>query len=257
MKVKIKKEGKVKEFKLISKWEDVTLEKWLKLIDFKQGSKSKEAQKTIAALSNIPKDLINQLELKDVAVIMSKLADLQAEQNSSLKRIIKIDGKRYGFHPNFDELTLGEYADLETLIKNGVDNNMPKLMAILYRPIVEEKNDVYTIEAYDGEISMRANEEDVSRTSAKCADFFLHFRERIINDFAIIFDGAAEGNETAIATQSFAEKWSWFGVMYRLTNADISKLDAITKLNLLEALTWLSYETDLESQNKVKYANKQ
>jgi|TARA_R110002110_G_scaffold21969_1_gene86233 hypothetical protein len=39
--------------------------------------------------------------------------------------------------------------------------------------------------------------------------------------------------------------------MYRLTNADISKLEAITKLNLLEALTWLSYETDLNSQNKV------
>jgi len=46
-------------------------------------------------------------------------------------------------------------------------------------------------------------------------------------------------------------------VMYRLTNADISKLDAITKLNLLEALTWLSYETDLNIQNKVKYASKQ
>ena len=42
--------------------------------------------------------------------------------------------------------------------------------------------------------------------------------------------------------------------MYRLTNADVSKLEAITKLNLLEALTWLSYETDLESQNKVNYA---
>jgi|TARA_R110000824_G_scaffold134616_1_gene297591 hypothetical protein len=39
--------------------------------------------------------------------------------------------------------------------------------------------------------------------------------------------------------------------MYRLTNADISKLEAITKLSLLEALTWLSYETDLNSQNKV------
>ena len=45
--------------------------------------------------------------------------------------------------------------------------------------------------------------------------------------------------------------------MYRLTNADISKLDAITKLNLLEALTWLSYERYLESQNKVKHASKQ
>jgi hypothetical protein len=45
--------------------------------------------------------------------------------------------------------------------------------------------------------------------------------------------------------------------MYRLTNADISKLEAITKLNLLEALTWLSYETDLESQNKVNNGSKQ
>ena len=38
MKVKVKKEGKVKEFKLISSWEDVTLEKWLQLIDFETGS---------------------------------------------------------------------------------------------------------------------------------------------------------------------------------------------------------------------------
>jgi|TARA_R110000824_G_scaffold151995_1_gene323097 hypothetical protein len=45
--------------------------------------------------------------------------------------------------------------------------------------------------------------------------------------------------------------------MYRLTNADISKLEAITKLGLLECLTWLSYETDLESQNRVKHGSKQ
>ncbi len=43
MKVKIKKEGKVKEFKLISSWEDVTMEKWLKLVDFQEGTKSEEA----------------------------------------------------------------------------------------------------------------------------------------------------------------------------------------------------------------------
>ena len=41
--------------------------------------------------------------------------------------------------------------------------------------------------------------------------------------------------------------------MYRLCNADISKLEKITRLNLLEAFTWLSYETDLQTQNKVKY----
>tara|TARA_Y100001963_G_scaffold110767_1_gene153201 strand:- start:274 stop:411 length:138 start_codon:yes stop_codon:yes gene_type:complete len=40
--------------------------------------------------------------------------------------------------------------------------------------------------------------------------------------------------------------------MYRLTNADISKLGAITDLNLFECLTWLSYETDLEETKQVK-----
>jgi len=40
--------------------------------------------------------------------------------------------------------------------------------------------------------------------------------------------------------------------MHRLCNQDISKLDAITKLNLLECLTWLSYETDLNLTKTVK-----
>ena len=88
MKVKIKKEGKTKQYKLISKWSEVSLEKWLQLIDFQTGSKSKEAEETISALSDIPKELIKELALKDVAVIMSRIAELQTKQDSSLKRII-------------------------------------------------------------------------------------------------------------------------------------------------------------------------
>tara|TARA_R100000654_G_C2656225_1_gene123975 strand:+ start:280 stop:879 length:600 start_codon:yes stop_codon:yes gene_type:complete len=179
MKVKIKKEGKVKQFKLISSWEEVTLEKWLKLINYSLGTKSKEAQDTIAELSNIPKDLINQLELKDVALIMSKMAELQAEQNSSLKRVIEIEGKRYGFHPNLDEITLGEFADIETFIKNDIEKHLPELMAILYRPIVEENNDVYIIEAYDGNISIRA--EQMKKMSAEQVQSALVFFWGFVN----------------------------------------------------------------------------
>ena len=96
---------------------------------------------------------------------MSKLSELQAKQDSSLKRVIEVEGKRYGFHPNLEEITLGEYADIETMIKNDIEKNMPEVMAILYRPIVEEKNDVYTIEAYDGDISIRA--EQMKKMSAE------------------------------------------------------------------------------------------
>jgi|TARA_R110001599_G_scaffold7054_1_gene34910 hypothetical protein len=181
MKVKIKKQGKVKEFKLISKWSDVTLEKWLKLIDFETGSKTKEAEETIAALSNIPKDLIKQLELKDVAIIMGKIAELQQEEDSSLKRIVEIDGKEYGFHPDLDSITLGEYADIETFIKNDIEKNLPELMAVLYRPITEKKNDVYTIAAYDGNIQIRA--EEMKKMSAEQVQsalvFFYHLGKEL------------------------------------------------------------------------------
>jgi len=158
MKVKVKKEGKVKEFKLISSWEDVTLEKWLKLIDFETGSKTEEATETIAALSNIPKQLVKELALSDVAVIMSRIAELQQEQDTKLKRIIEIDGVEYGFHPDLDSITLGEYADLETFIKGGIEKNLPEVMAVLYRPIKEKKNDIYIIDAYDGNIRLRTEE---------------------------------------------------------------------------------------------------
>ena len=67
-----------------------------------------------------------------------------------------------------------------------------------------------------------------------------------------MFDGSADGNEDAIATESFAEKWGWFGVMYRLTGGEFSKLEAITERPLLEALTWLCYELDLNESQKVK-----
>ena len=172
MKVKIKKEGKTKEYNLINSWEDVTLEKWVKLSSEKE-STTKEAEETIAALSDIPKKLINKLSIKDVAVIMSKVAELQAKQDTELKRIIEVDGKEYGFHPDLDSITLGEYADLETFIKNGVEEHLPEVMAVLYRPIVEKKNKIYTIEAYDGNISIRA--EEMKKMSAEQVESALRF----------------------------------------------------------------------------------
>ena len=173
MKVKIKKKGKTKEYKLISKWSDVSLENWLELVGTKTDSKTKEAEQVIAAVSNIPKQLVKELELSDVAFIMSKVSELQAAGDDSLKRIIEIEGKEYGFHPDLSSITLGEYADIEMFIKNDMEKNLPELMAVLYRPIVEKKNDIYTIEAYDGNISIRA--EEMKKMSAEQVESALVF----------------------------------------------------------------------------------
>ena len=182
MDILIKEKGKQKKFKLINKWSDVTLETFQKLISFHTGSKSKEALNTIAELSNIPKDLINKLEISDVAAIMSRIAKLQTEQSSLLKKVVEIDGVRYGFHPDLDSITLGEYADIETFIKSDIQRKLPEAMAVLFRPIVKEtQNGVYTIEAYDGDISIRA--EEMKKMSAEQVQNALVFFWTFVNVF--------------------------------------------------------------------------
>jgi hypothetical protein len=178
MKVKIKKEGlKKTTYNLINSWSEVTLETWIKLIDTETGSQTKEAEETIATLSDMPKKLVKELALRDVAIIMGKIAELQSKQDTLLKKVFEIDGVEYGMHPDLNSITLGEYADVETLIKEGLEKNMPELMAILFRPITEKNGSAYTIASYDGEITIRA--EEMKKMSAEQVQsalvFFWHF----------------------------------------------------------------------------------
>lgn len=156
MQVKIKKEGKTKNFNIVDSWEDVTLEKFMQLNMEEDVSKTKEVEQTIALLSDLPQKLIKELSLRDVINIFEKLAELQVQENEMLTTTLTIDGVEYGMHPDLSEITLGEYADIETYVKMGLQKHLPEIMAILFRPVVEKEGDVYTIEAYNGDIKIRA-----------------------------------------------------------------------------------------------------
>jgi|TARA_R110000824_G_C15010872_1_gene657310 hypothetical protein len=157
MDVKIKKDGKVKLYKGIKSWSDVTLKKWIELISFHDRCKGEEAEGTIATFFEIPKRVIKELSIKDVSVILESISEMQRKQDTYLKRIIEIDGVKYGFHPDLDQISLGEFADLEQILKVDIYKYLPDIMAILYRPVTAEgENGVYTIEPYDGNISIRS-----------------------------------------------------------------------------------------------------
>jgi len=183
MKVKIEKGKKTKNYKLISSWSEVTLEKWLKIVDLQEAGASEEALGTITELSNIPKKLVKELSIGDVSAIMDRVGRLQHQANSSLKRIIEIEGIEYGFHPSLDRISLGEFADLETFLKMGIQKHLPEVMAILYRPIVEKKNDIYTIEKYDGNIEIRT--EIMKKMSAEQVESALVFFWSFVKELLI------------------------------------------------------------------------
>ena len=174
MKVKIKKEGKQETYNVINSWSDVNLESWMQLVDKETVSKTKEAEETIAALSDIPKKLVKELALRDVATIMGRIAEMQGERDTTLKKVFEIDGVEYGMHPDLSEISLGEYADIESFIKAGLEDNMPEIMAVLFRPVIERNGDAYVIEAYDGRITMRAEiMKKMSAEQVQAALFFL------------------------------------------------------------------------------------
>lgn len=54
----------------------------------------------------------------------------------------------FGFIPKLEDISMGEFVDLEKYI--GDWQQMHKAMAILYRPIIHEKNQFYLIEEYEG-----------------------------------------------------------------------------------------------------------
>ena len=82
----------------------------------------------------------------------------------------------------------------------------------------------------------------------------MHFREQTIESFQVVFEAEdiEEGEERTTVTNDFASNWSWFGIIYRLTGGDITKLSKIVNTSLYEALTWLSYETELDKQKTNK-----
>jgi hypothetical protein len=198
MKVKINKDGKAKEFKLIDKWEDVTIETYSKLMTFTNGTKSSEALETLTELSNIPKELLKQLELKHIVLMLEKLSHLQSQEDTTLKNIIEINGVEYGFMPDLDSISLGQYADIETFIKNGIDKNLPELMAVLYSPIKLKKNDIYIIEPYDGDIRLRAEEmKQMSATQVHSAlVFFYHFGSVLLTTLQLSLIEVLQGMKT-------------------------------------------------------------
>jgi len=104
---------------------------------------------SISALCNIPIDIIKRLKVKDIKTLYKRLSKLiSVPVNKEVFDKIEIKGVKYGFHPNLDELTMGEFVDLEEQTKDGVDG-FHNVLAILYRPITEEKGNKYNIEPYN------------------------------------------------------------------------------------------------------------
>ena len=71
------------------------------------------------------------------------------EGDVDLVQTFEFEGTEYGFIPNWNKLTFGEFVDLEHYATDGrFVENLDRAMALMYRPITEKAHGHYRIEDY-------------------------------------------------------------------------------------------------------------
>lgn len=126
---------------------EISLKKYQKFLDI--ASKTKDelflAEKMIQIFCGIELKEVVKLPYKEIESLSLHFAKL-FEQKTEFKNRFTLSGTEFGFIPNLEEISWGEYIDLEANISDI--STFHKAMAVMYRPIVKTQKDKYTIEPY-------------------------------------------------------------------------------------------------------------
>lgn len=134
------------ELKVPTNLNDITLGQYQQYIKLPEGlTENQLALKMITIFCNVPEKVARLIKASDIQEIVTKLSKM-FEQTPPLTRRFKMGRTEYGFIPNLDEMSFGEYIDIDTYL--GDWDNIERAMAVLYRPIKNTYDSLYNIEPY-------------------------------------------------------------------------------------------------------------
>ena len=109
--------------------------------------------KLISIITDAKIEDLLESDYQEVSYIASYLMSLIPLGQPGFKDRFELDGVKYGFFPNWRDLTFAEFIDMDTISTKKPDELLDMLhilAAIMYRPIVEEKSEHdFKIEKYD------------------------------------------------------------------------------------------------------------
>ena len=115
----------------------------------------------------------------EMVEILNKAFTAKRKSFKHYKRFT-LDGVEFGFIPDLERIKVKENTDITIYL--GDNENLHKLMAVMYRPITESTRDLYSIEDYNG--SDRYS--DVMRNAPldlvlEASVFFWHLMRSLLN----------------------------------------------------------------------------
>jgi hypothetical protein len=156
--------------------------------------------KMIEIFCGIPLSESYKLKMSSVTAILDILNELLNQEPKHLERF-KMDGTEYGFAPDLNELSLGEYIDLDNNVSSW--DSMHVAMNVLYRPIKVSKVGKYNIQDYD--VANPEAMKDMPLGIAIGSVFFLYNLGMELSKHTILYSNSQEEME-AIQEQLTSEQ---------------------------------------------------
>ena len=138
------------EIQIPSSLSEITLEQYQKFTKINTDENQDSSflmHKTVELFCNLNLQDIAKIKFIYVQEILNDINNL-FEPKQDLIPTFNLNGIEYGIIPVLDDMTLGEYIDLDETFTDW--DTMHKAMAVLYRPVSFKKGDRYQIEDYEG-----------------------------------------------------------------------------------------------------------
>ena len=111
------------------------------------------AARLINIVSDAPVEDLLESDFQEVNYMSTYVMELLPLEKPEFKDRFELDGVKYGFFPNWKDLSFVEFIDMDTISTKKTDELLDMLhilAAIMYRPIIEEKSEHdFKIEKYD------------------------------------------------------------------------------------------------------------
>jgi len=125
---------------------EITLGQYQEFSKLDSKKESDVLLKMVEIFCKVPVDVVRSMmanDIKDICEIINKMFDVEHQ----LINRFQLGGQNFGFIPDLENMSFGEYVDLDTFI--GDTDNLHRAMNVLFRPIDLKQSSRYTLKDYD------------------------------------------------------------------------------------------------------------
>lgn len=163
------------ELKLPHRWSDLSLGELQVMMT------ADNPLEKISICSGQSVEKLRGMPQKLIEAASAHLDNLLTQETARHEKVVEMDGKRFGFIPNWDEFTAGEWIDMENHLEDFW-KNAHKITALLYREVTYKLGDKYEVKKYTAKEDASIFEEMPADLVSGMLLFFWTSRNQLLHD---------------------------------------------------------------------------